>query len=34
VHPFEVVGPQASVLLQGDRPNAEEQVQIWVYLRS
>jgi hypothetical protein len=34
VHTFEVVGPQMTLWLIGGRPNKNEKVQLWVYLRS
>jgi len=34
IHTFEVIGPQMNLWLMGGKPNAIENVQLWVYLRS
>ena len=34
IHTFEVIGPQMVLWLLGGTPNSQEQVQLWVYLRS
>ena len=33
-HTFEIVGPELALWLLGGAPNSQEQVQLWVYLRS
>src|SRR5829696_3802300 len=34
IHTFEVVGPEMALWLLGGTPNSQEQVELWVYLRS
>jgi hypothetical protein len=34
IHALEVVGPEMTLFLMGGAPNTQEQVQLWVYLRS
>jgi hypothetical protein len=34
IHTFDVIGPEITLFLKNGNPNSDENVQLWVYLRS